>query len=308
MIEGLVSIAIPAYKCNFLAESIESALNQDYGNIELIIVNDKSPYDIDSVVGHYNDSRIRYYVNSKNLGKNNPVNNWNRCLELARGEFFVLLCDDDFLCPNFVSELLSLARRYPNCNVFHSRRLVRNEATGIVTESNEWPEWESLDSFYENKLKWIRIHTITEFMYRAEYVQRLKYISFPLAWGSDDISIINFAKEGGIASSKSCLAVFRVNEVQLSKNDTHMVQKAKARILNFYWVGEYFKGNPYDKEYMKHLSDLLIEFIKRASFIDKYRILLMAPKQSMGVKMKAKIAVNILRGRYVHPGHGCIGV
>lgn len=48
----LVSIAIPAYKKKFLADAIQSVLNQSIQDFELIIVNDKSPEDIDSVVEH----------------------------------------------------------------------------------------------------------------------------------------------------------------------------------------------------------------------------------------------------------------
>lgn len=106
---GLVTIAIPAYKQTYLAEAINSALKQDYENIELVIVNDRSPYDLRSVVNQFKDSRIHYYENDENLGSKNIVRNWNRCLEYAHGEFFVLLCDDDMLMPNFVSELLVLS-------------------------------------------------------------------------------------------------------------------------------------------------------------------------------------------------------
>lgn len=64
----LVSIAIPAYKKKFLADAIQSVLNQSIQDFELIIVNDKSPEDIDSVVEHFNDKRIRYFTNETNLG------------------------------------------------------------------------------------------------------------------------------------------------------------------------------------------------------------------------------------------------
>ena len=82
-ITGLVSIAIPAYKATYLYEAIESALSQDYKNIELIIVDDCSPYHLDNIVNKFYDSRISYYKNEENLGKVSIVHNWNKCLSLA---------------------------------------------------------------------------------------------------------------------------------------------------------------------------------------------------------------------------------
>lgn len=53
------TIAIPAYKRTFLKECIDSILAQTYKDFELIIINDASPEDLDSVVECYKDSRIR---------------------------------------------------------------------------------------------------------------------------------------------------------------------------------------------------------------------------------------------------------
>ena len=56
----LFSILLPTYKCQYLKECIDSILGQTYPNWELIIVNDASPEDIDSVVQSYADERIHY--------------------------------------------------------------------------------------------------------------------------------------------------------------------------------------------------------------------------------------------------------
>ena len=307
-IAGLVSVAIPTYKGKYLYKSINSALNQDYKNIEIIVVNDHSPYDIESIVYSFNDPRIHYYFNPKNIGKEDPTINWNKCLEYANGEFFVLLCDDDILYPTFVEELLKLANKYPDCNVFHSPKCIIDGNGVIIKEEDLWPEWESLNDFYKQKKKYNRFHTITEFLYRTDYIKKLKYIEFPVAWGSDDISIINFAKKGGIASINKRLAAFRVNDEHISKDDTHLYEKAKARILNFLWLAEFFEGDKYNAQYMEHLGKLMKEFIKRAKYIDKFRILIIVPHQTWNCLKKIKVLVGIILFRYKHPGYGAIGV
>lgn len=54
------SVTVPAYKPQYLVECIDSILAQTYKNFELIIVNDASPQDLDSIVSKYDDPRIRY--------------------------------------------------------------------------------------------------------------------------------------------------------------------------------------------------------------------------------------------------------
>ena len=53
---------LPVFKAKYLSESIDSILNQTMSDFELIIVNDQSPDDIDSIVFSFNDSRIQYDI------------------------------------------------------------------------------------------------------------------------------------------------------------------------------------------------------------------------------------------------------
>ena len=63
------SVAIPAYKPQFLKEAIESVQAQSFTDWELIIVDDCSPADLRSIVAPFLlDSRISYYRNEKNFG------------------------------------------------------------------------------------------------------------------------------------------------------------------------------------------------------------------------------------------------
>ena len=113
-----VTIAIPAYKTEFLAEAIRSALTQTYVNFEVLIVDDRSPNDVKSIVEKFDDARIRYYRNEKNVGRDDPSRNWQRCLELAQGEYICILCDDDVYAPEYIQTMVELVQQYPSCSAF----------------------------------------------------------------------------------------------------------------------------------------------------------------------------------------------
>lgn len=213
----LVTIAIPAYKDAFLKEAISSALNQTYIEIEVVIVNDKSPNDIATIVNSFKDSRIRYYENEINIGGKDLVAQWNKCLSYAKGEYFCLLCDDDIYEPTFVEEMLNLARKYPTCNVFRGRAVVINKE-GIKTAKYPLsPEHESLDSYIWNVSHFRRKQTVSEFMLNTEHIRKVGgYYSIPLAWGADYVSTYRFAEVGGIASSPEELVLFRMSGDNIS--------------------------------------------------------------------------------------------
>jgi ubiquinone/menaquinone biosynthesis C-methylase UbiE len=92
-----VTVAIPSFNHeSYIAEAIESVLLQDHEDFELLIVDDCSVDGTGEVIERYarSDSRIRTHFNDENLGM---ARNWNRCLELAGGEYFKLLNSDDIL-------------------------------------------------------------------------------------------------------------------------------------------------------------------------------------------------------------------
>lgn len=106
----LVTIAIPTYnRANrFLKQAIGCALNQTYQNIEIIVSDNCSTDNTEMVVKNCKDPRIRYFRHRKNIGANN---NFNFCLEEAKGAYFLLLQDDDLIDADFIETCL----RKVNC-------------------------------------------------------------------------------------------------------------------------------------------------------------------------------------------------
>ena len=89
MKQGLVSIIMPSWNTeNYIAESIQSVIDQTYKNWELIIVDDCSTDNTDEVVRAFNDQRIKYLKNEKNSG---AALTRNRALKEARGEWIAFL-------------------------------------------------------------------------------------------------------------------------------------------------------------------------------------------------------------------------
>lgn len=255
----LVTIAIPAYKMGFLGEAIESALNQTYKNIELLIVNDCSPQDLDTIVHRYlNDSRLHYYKNEKNIGSKDPVANWNKCLSYAKGEFFSLLCDDDIYAPSFIEEMLNLANRYPATNVFRSRVKIIDNEGNLKNMYPSAPEWEDAIDYMWATISSYRLQTISEFMYRTNYIkQQGGYVPLPKAWCSDHASIIKFAKNGGIATCNKLLVNFRMSGLNISTNNSKYIrEKVHAQTVYTQLINEFLIDET------KEMRDLIINIRK----------------------------------------------
>ena len=298
MVPGLVSIAIPAYKRTWLNEAIESALAQDYSNIELIIVDDHSPQNLKEVVEPYLvDERVSYYYNEINVGKESVAINWNKCLEYIKGEYFVLLCDDDVLMPNFVGELLNLAQKYPQCDIFHGSRMLYHEKNGTTEVQELWPEFETFEEFVKAKSKVKRKHTITEFLYRSRSIVEHKYMVFPVAYFSDDASILSIVKNGGIASSQEPVCQIRISDEQISSAGKYAVEKFKATLMYYDWYKATIAFPTLQYAFKDEIDNWAYRFFNETTFTNKIKILSMVPNYVWPIKQKIVLFLKALLGR-----------
>ena len=96
----LISVCIPVFNGEkYIKESIDSVLIQTEKNFELLIVDNCSTDSTLEIVASYNDPRINVFKNTTNLGS---LRNFNRCIELSRGEYFIILPHDDILMPTML--------------------------------------------------------------------------------------------------------------------------------------------------------------------------------------------------------------
>ena len=113
--EMLLSLIIPVYKVEqYIAECIESVINQVTSDIEVIIVNDGTPDDsmlvIEKILGQQT-SNIRdcfIILHQQNQGQSSAR---NLALKVAKGEYIAFLDSDDVLSENYLSDLKNTIKK-----------------------------------------------------------------------------------------------------------------------------------------------------------------------------------------------------
>ena len=262
------SILIPAYKGKFLKEAIESIVNQTYNNWELIIVDDCSPEDLKQIANLYINEKIFYYRNEKNCGAVNVVDNWNKCLDYATGDYVICMGDDDVLLPGCLREYAFLIETYPQSKLFHVRtEQIDEEGNTIVVLEPREPYETTLSFIY---YRWSgRRQYIGDFCYeRKSLLNHGGFYKLPMAWASDDISAILQSESGsGVVNSNKVLFKYRVNSHSITGSGDGMI-KLQAICLEKEWYKFFLHGckpleNSLDLTYYNGLLNLYDVFFTK---------------------------------------------
>ncbi|EGK86119.1 glycosyltransferase [Microcoleus vaginatus PCC 9802] len=113
-IKPLVSVGIPTYnRAHLIKRSINSLINQDYDNIEIVISDNASTDDTSLMCQELckQSERIKYIRQPTNYG---PTRNFKEVLAHSDGEFFMWLADDDYLDSSYVSKCVNFLQENPD--------------------------------------------------------------------------------------------------------------------------------------------------------------------------------------------------
>lgn len=119
-----VSICIPTYNYrHYLSDALDSALAQEFADIEIVVVDNCSDDGTPELVEAYcrRDSRVIFHRNPRNIGM---TANFNRSMELARGKYVKFLCADDTLEKNCVSKMVDVLEAHPDVALVGCRRSI----------------------------------------------------------------------------------------------------------------------------------------------------------------------------------------
>jgi glycosyltransferase involved in cell wall biosynthesis len=112
----------------YLADCLDSVLSQSLSDFEVVIVDDCSSDDTLRIAHSYalHDSRIRVFKNEDNL---KLTQNWNRCVQLSRGQWIKFVFQDDLVLPDCLSRMLAAADEYKSPFISCGRDFIFEPAT-----------------------------------------------------------------------------------------------------------------------------------------------------------------------------------
>lgn len=129
--QGLVSIVVASYNhADFLARRMDSLIGQTYQDVDILVIDDKSPDHSVEILLHYEENpRVRLVLRDQNGG-------WvavsNQGVDMSSGEYILFAnCDDD--CdPRIVERLVDALQQHPSAGIAFCRNLMVDEDDQVL--------------------------------------------------------------------------------------------------------------------------------------------------------------------------------
>jgi glycosyltransferase involved in cell wall biosynthesis len=142
----LVTIGMPTYNraATTLPLALASARAQTYPALEIVVADNASSDGTERMMRGLHDPRVRYLRHQQNIRAND---NFNFCVEQARGEYFLLLHDDDLIDRDFVESCMHAAASEADVGVIRTGiRVIAQDGT-VQREIGNRAEGDDLTSF-----------------------------------------------------------------------------------------------------------------------------------------------------------------
>lgn len=211
----LVSVVIPCYNhARFLAEAIESVLQQTYKNVEIIVIDDGSKDNTKEIADQFSAVKYVYQPNQGlSAARNTGIDN-------SKGEFLVFLDADDLLYPNAIATNIDY--------------LLKNKSLAFVSgwhdKVDEWKyhieqdEQQVVESDHYLHLlmgNYIGMHAAV--MYQRKIFDEFRYDTSLKA--CEDYNLyFDIARKYPVASHNKRMAAYRIHGVNMSSNVPFMLK------------------------------------------------------------------------------------
>lgn len=226
----LVTVLITNYNyASYLGMAIDSALNQTYQNVEVIVIDDGSTDTSQEVIKHYEKKVIS--VLQENQGQPSA---FNAGFSISKGEMICLLDSDDVWLPQKVEEVMKAFQAYPNASVIYHK--VQNINTIGTFIGQPWPPYQPIRGNIADKVVrtggWWPFPPSTGLSFSRKYLDRAMNIPEkeyePLGADSYLADLAPFF--GDVVGVNQVLSLYRIHDSNHSKNWSNSID----RVVQYY--------------------------------------------------------------------------
>ncbi len=214
-----VSVLMPTYNVEkYIAEAIESILNQTFSDFELIILDDGSTDGSADIAKSFTDNRIVYHHNDVNLGL---ANNLNVGLRMARGKYIARMDGDDISLPERFQTQIDFLEAHPDIDLCScGLQMFGTEDTVWVREAN--PEAVKITMMFYSPV----LHATS--VWRRESFEKHNLYYDQNAFPAEDYELWSRAVfHCKLVNIPQVLYRYRIHGIQVTKTDDRALLKSK---------------------------------------------------------------------------------
>lgn len=260
----VISVIMSIYNdAEFVAESVQSIINQSHQDFEFIIVNDGSTDNSEVIISAFRDERIKYLKNPRNLGLARSL---NLAIASSTGKYVARMDADDVSTPDRFARQIAFLEQYPE--------------VGIVGS------WVKQFGLKENTIKYettdfnirIRLLSDTSFAHPSVMIRRVLLEKYNLKYDSNFQTAQDYelwsrlSRYTTMENLPEVLLYSRIheNQVSIKKKLDQLENRAKVSKTLFQYLEV---GDEYDIQHLQALVynkyTLSIEFVVRIERIMK---------------------------------------
>ncbi len=297
----MLAIVIPFYKKKYFKETLDSIASQTCKDFVLYIGDDASLESPQDIIEEYkNEITIVYHRFEENLGGKNLVAQWERCINLTNNEDWIwLFSDDDTMEETCVQDFYEVVKKTNEVQIIRFPKKIKNIMTGQIWNYKYDNAITLFSEFIFDALDMTDYHvTMPEFIWQRQLYEKYGIVNFPLAWGSDKATYLNYVYHVGFIYNIDSEINFRLSPEHISskQDDTLDAIKLKADIMYEKYIAksflEYSKKYPYIN--WSNIIDKRVSRYKTLSFINRiYLVKILKPliKDFRDVKNAIKILI-----------------
>ncbi|SEL59289.1 glycosyltransferase family 2 protein [Parapedobacter koreensis] len=243
-----LAIVLPAYKPEFLRDTLQSIADQDDIRFKLYIGDDNSPFDLKHIVSEFTDRiDLVYYRFENNLGSQDLVAHWKRCVDLIQDEEWIwLFSDDDIMDVSCVRTFYKYIEKDKNCDIVRFNASIIDQHGWVLKKPTIFPATLNVADFFLQKITYQLSSFAIECIFkRSVYEKKGGFINFDLGWCSDDASWMNFGQETSIKTIPGAIVKWRKSNLNITTWDDKPIlfRKVNAQIDFVQWVVRFFDAH-----------------------------------------------------------------